>query len=110
VMPIIGMMMVGQVIFQAIGKVIQAIVTSLARSAIFLLPTVLIFPRFWGIDGIWAAFPITDVLTLVLTLGLMIPLLLDFRRRSKQQYFDMRNPDSVKNIPLKDFSPRTPGE
>jgi len=83
VMPFIGLMMVGQLIFQAIGKVIQAIVASLARSALFLLPTVLIFSRFWGIDGLWLAFPVTDVLTLSLTLGLLIPILLDFSRKSK---------------------------
>ena len=83
VMPLIGLMMVGQLIFQAIGKVIQAIVASLARSALFLLPTVLIFPRFWGIDGVWLAFPVTDVLTMSLTVGLLIPILLDFSRKSK---------------------------
>jgi len=87
------LMMVGQVIFQAIGKVIQAIISSLARSAIFLLPTVLIFPHFWGIDGVWIAFPITDVLTLFLTGGLMIPILLDFRRKSKELYYNGGNPD-----------------
>jgi len=63
--------------------VIQAIVASLARSALFLLPTVLIFPQLWGIDGVWMAFPVTDVLTLLLTVGLAIPILLDFKRRSK---------------------------
>ncbi len=83
VMPLIGLMMVGQLIFQAIGKVIQAIVSSLSRSALFLLPTVLIFPRFWGIDGVWLAFPVTDVLTLVLVVGLLTPVLLDFSRKSK---------------------------
>ncbi|MBA7687392.1 Multidrug export protein MepA [subsurface metagenome] len=36
VMPLIGLMMVGQLIFQAIGKVIQAIVAALARSALRL--------------------------------------------------------------------------
>jgi Na+-driven multidrug efflux pump len=99
VMPIIGLMMVGQIIFQAIGKVIQAIVSSLARSAIFLLPTVLIFPHFWGIDGVWVAFPITDVLTLFLTGGLMIPILLDFRRKSKETFYDGTKPDIKKNMP-----------
>ncbi|MBN1176548.1 MAG: MATE family efflux transporter [Dehalococcoidales bacterium] len=83
VMPVIGLMMVGQLIFQAIGKVIQAIVSSLARSALFLLPTVLIFPEFWGVDGVWLAFPVTDVLTLLLTLTLIIPILREFIRRSK---------------------------
>ena len=99
VMPIIGLMMVGQIIFQAIGKAVQAIVSSLARSAIFLLPTVLIFPHFWGIDGVWIAFPVTDVLTLLLTTGLMIPILLDFSRKSKEPYYNGGNPDIKQNIP-----------
>ena len=99
VMPVIGLMMVGQIIFQAIGKVIQAIISSLARSALFLLPTVLIFPHFWGIDGVWIAFPITDVLTLFLTGGLMIPILLDFKRKSKEPYYNGGKPDLKQNIP-----------
>lgn len=84
VLPVIGFMMVGSIIFQAIGKVVQSIITSLARSAIFLLPAVLILPRFWGVDGLWLAFPITDVLTLLLTVALLIPQLNYFRRKSRQ--------------------------
>jgi Na+-driven multidrug efflux pump len=82
-LPIIGLMMTGAIIFQAIGKVIQSIVTSLARSALFLLPTVLIMPRIWGIDGVWMAFPVTDALTFILTMALLIPQLLDFYNKSK---------------------------
>jgi putative MATE family efflux protein len=83
VMPIIGFIMVGTIIFQAIGKVMQSIITSLARSAIFLLPSVLILPRVLGIDGVWWAFPITDILTMLLVVVLLIPQLRDFHRRSK---------------------------
>ena len=82
-LPIIGLMMTGAIIFQAIGKIIQSIVTSLARSALFLLPSVLIMPRIWGIDGVWMAFPVTDILTLILTMALLIPQLLDFYKKSK---------------------------
>jgi len=84
ILPLIGFMMVGSIIFQAIGKVIQSIITSLARSALFLLPSVLILPRIWGIDGVWLAFPITDVLTLILVVSLLIPQLNYIRRKSKQ--------------------------
>jgi putative MATE family efflux protein len=83
-MPVIGAMMVGSIIFQAIGKVVQSIITSLARSAIFLLPTVLTFPRIWGIDGVWIAFPVTDALTFVLTFTLLIPQINYFIRKSKE--------------------------
>jgi putative MATE family efflux protein len=83
VMPLIGFMMVGSIIFQAIGKVVQSIVTSLARSALFLLPLILILPHYWQIDGVWLAFPITDALTFLLTLTLLIPQIKDFIRKSK---------------------------
>ena len=39
--------------------------------------------RIWGIDGLWWAFPITDVLTLLLTVALLIPQLNAFVRKSK---------------------------
>lgn len=83
ILPMIGIMMAGSIIFQAVGKVVQSIITSMARSAIFLLPTVLVLPRIWGIDGVWLAFPITDILTLLLTAALLFPLLKDFHRKSR---------------------------
>ena len=83
VMPIIGFMMVGNIIFQSIGKVVQSIVTSLARSVLFLVPMLFVLPHFWGIDGVWLAFPITDALTFLLTLTLLIPQLREFIRRSR---------------------------
>jgi len=91
VMPVIGFMMVGSIIFMSIGKVIQSILTSLARSVIFLLPLILILPRYWEIDGVWLSFPISDVFTFLLTLALLIPLLTEFRRRSKEHYYNGRN-------------------
>jgi Na+-driven multidrug efflux pump len=94
VLPVIGFMMVGTIIFQAIGKVIHSIVTSLARSVLFLLPLILILPNYWQIDGVWLSFPIADILTFFLTLGLLIPLLIDFNRKSREQYYNGSSPPS----------------
>ena len=94
VLPIIGFMMVGTIIFQAIGKVVQSIVTSLARSALFLVPLLFVLPRFWGIDGLWLTFPITDALTFLLTLTLLVPQLREFRRRSRSP--ELEPPDEFK--------------
>ena len=88
VMPIIGAMMVGTVIFQAIGKVLHSIVTSLARSVLFLLPLILILPKYLQMDGVWLAFPLSDVLTFLLTLGLMIPIVIDFSRKSRAHFYN----------------------
>ena len=99
VMPVIGFMMVGSIIFMSIGKVIQSILTSLARSVIFLLPLILILPQYWEIDGVWLAFPISDVFTFLLTLALLIPLLTEFRRRSKEHYYNGGNVKSEQTTP-----------
>jgi putative MATE family efflux protein len=70
---IVGFIMVGSTSFQALGKVWQSIVSSMARSVLFLIPAILLLPRFWQLDGIWLAFPITDALTFLLTASLFLP-------------------------------------
>lgn len=47
--------------FTSIGKAKLGIVMSLTRQVLFLIPLVLIFPRFMGIDGIMYAGPIADI-------------------------------------------------
>ena len=57
VFPIIGFQMVITNFFQCIGKVKISIFLSLSRQLLFLLPLLLVFPWFWGLNGVWAAFP-----------------------------------------------------
>ncbi|MDD5402731.1 MAG: MATE family efflux transporter [Dehalococcoidales bacterium] len=70
---IVGFIMVGSTAFQALGNVWRSIISSMARSVFFLIPAILILPQFWHLDGIWLAFPITDVLTFLLTMAMFIP-------------------------------------
>ena len=82
---LIGFVIVGSIVFQAIGKALQAFVTAVARPALFLLPLVFILPNYWQLDGVWLAFPITDALTSVLVLVLLIPQIKMFRRSDMSQ-------------------------
>jgi putative MATE family efflux protein len=70
---LLGFLGVGSTMFQALGKAIPSFITAIARSALFLIPLVLILPNFWQLDGVWRAYPITDALTCVLTIVLFIP-------------------------------------
>jgi putative MATE family efflux protein len=83
-MPIMGAVMVGQIIFQALGKAVQAFITALVRPIIFLIPAVLLMSHLWQLDGVFLAFPISDVLTLLLVLGLLSPIINQFRRLAKE--------------------------
>jgi len=79
----IGLMMVGSLVFQSIGKVVQSFITSIARPILFLIPLVFILPEFLGLDGVWLAFPISDGFTLLLTLMLLIPQIRELRRKHR---------------------------
>ena len=60
--PLLGMQIIGAVFFQAVGKAIPALVLSMSRQILLLIPLVLLLPRFFGVTGVWAAFPMADVI------------------------------------------------
>lgn len=79
-LPLVGFIMVGTVVFQAVGKARQAFITSMARSCFFLFPAVLILPRFFQLEGVWLAWPVTDFLSAILIVIFLIPLLREFKK------------------------------
>lgn len=66
-LPIIGFQMVGANYYQAVGKPRAAMTLTLSRQVLFLIPLLLIFPRFFGLDGILYAVPTADFLAFLLT-------------------------------------------
>ena len=65
--PILGIQLIGAAYFQAIGKAIPALLLTLTRQGFFFLPLVFILPSYFGIDGIWMAFPIGEALATIIT-------------------------------------------
>lgn len=51
--------------FQSIGIAWKAMFLSLSRQCLFLIPALLIFPEFWGLDGVWYASPFSDFIAAV---------------------------------------------
>lgn len=66
-MPFVGVQMVGGSLFQALGKARPAFILALLRQALILIPLVLILPRYFGISGLWAAFPFADFTSAAVT-------------------------------------------
>lgn len=56
-----GLQPISSGFFASIGKAKLGIFTSLTRQVLFLIPLILIFPVFFGIDGIMYAGPIADL-------------------------------------------------
>ncbi|MDY9926246.1 MATE family efflux transporter [Methanosarcina sp.] len=70
-MPLIGLNVVAMTLFQALGKARPSFILSLSRQILFLIPLVVILPGFYGLDGVWAAYPVSDFLASLLS-GLML--------------------------------------
>lgn len=63
--PIVGFQMVTGNFFQSIAQPGKAIFLSLSRQLLFLVPFIIIFPHFWGIDGVWISLPASDLISSV---------------------------------------------
>lgn len=65
--PIVAVQLIGAAYFQAVGKVIPALLLTLARQGFFFIPLILILPKYYGEIGVWMSFPISDLLATLVT-------------------------------------------
>ena len=67
VTPIVTMQLIGSAYFQAAGKAMPALLLTLLKQGIFLIPLAYFLPIYYGIDGVWWSFPIADTLATIIT-------------------------------------------
>lgn len=67
----VGFQIIATTLFQSLGKAGKAIFLSLIRQVIFLIPFLLIFPGFMGLNGVWASFPTSDICATIVS-GIMV--------------------------------------
>ena len=61
--PVIVFHLIAPSYYQAIGKAIPALLLTLTKQGLFLIPFVLILPIYFGIEGVWYSFPISDIIS-----------------------------------------------
>jgi putative MATE family efflux protein len=66
-LPLVAFQAVSSNYFQAVGKPMHSLTLTMSRQVLFLLPAVLILPLFWGLNGVFLAGPVADVISTVLT-------------------------------------------
>jgi Na+-driven multidrug efflux pump len=59
-LPFVGFQVVTGNFFQSMGNAKIALLLTLLRQVIILIPLLFILPQFWGLSGIWLAMPISD--------------------------------------------------
>lgn len=63
---LIGFQMVTTSFFQCIGMARISIILSLSRQVLILIPTLYILPLFLGLNGVWLASPVSDLLASIM--------------------------------------------
>lgn len=81
-LPIIAIPIMGANYFQAIGKAKIAMILSLLRQVLILIPIIIIMAKVWGLQGIWAAQPTSDIISTLL-IGVLI--IREFKSYTKKE-------------------------
>lgn len=80
VFPIVGFQMVATNFFLSIGMSKKAIFLSLTRQMLFLIPFLIVLPRFYGTLGVWISIPLADTVATVVTAWVLVNQFRQFRR------------------------------
>jgi putative MATE family efflux protein len=74
----VQLQMIASFFFQGIGKGIPSLVLASARQLLFLIPGLLVLEGLFNLNGLWAAFPVADAASILLTLAWIR---IEFRRQ-----------------------------
>ena len=70
--PVVGAQIVIQNFFQSIGKPKISIFLSLTRQLLFLIPFLIVLPRYYGVKGVWASMCGSDLIAFIFALVTVI--------------------------------------
>lgn len=69
---LMGFNVVASMYFTSCGKALPSAVISMARGLVILLALIFTLPRFFGLNGVWATAPLTEIFTLAITIGFFV--------------------------------------
>ncbi len=83
-LPIQAWITMANMLSQSIGYGFRATLVALGRQGLFLIPALWIMPRIWGIRGIQAAQPVSDLFTFVLATVVVMGIVKELKEKSGQ--------------------------
>ncbi|MDC7220213.1 MAG: MATE family efflux transporter [Spirochaetales bacterium] len=83
-MPFMAIQLISVVYFQSVGKPLQAILLNLGQSTLYFLIPLFLLPLFWGLDGVWAAAPVSHFLGGLTGILLVLP---ELRKLGGKSFF-----------------------
>ncbi|MEG0856259.1 MAG: MATE family efflux transporter [Terrisporobacter sp.] len=83
-LPIIGISIVGTNYMQSIGKAKSAMILSLLRQVILLIPFILVLPKTLGLNGVWLAQPAADLIASLITAVVLFKEIRSYSKTTKE--------------------------
>lgn len=71
-LPIVGIQITGGHYYQSVGHPKTALFLTLSRQVLLLIPLLIILPRYFGLNGILYAGPVSDALAVLLTAAFLV--------------------------------------
>ena len=84
-LPLVGFNIVAGNLFQHIGKPKRAILLSVSRQMLFLVPLIIFLPRHLGADGVWYSIPIADFVSTLLAALLLFQQIRKFKKNPSSE-------------------------
>lgn len=79
-----GFQMVTGNFFTSIGMAGKSIFLSLTRQVLYLIPLVCVLPLVWGLNGVWAALPASDMLSAVTAAIMLVVQIRKFKQMHRE--------------------------
>jgi Na+-driven multidrug efflux pump len=70
--PLIGFQLVMANFYQSINKPILSIAMSLTRQILLFIPCLLLFSNWWGLNGVWYAVSVSDLLSVIVAFSVFL--------------------------------------
>lgn len=86
------------IFFQAVGKPVQAVISSMIRDIICFIPLILILPVFKGIEGILFAAPIADFIAMIVAVALTLVFMKSLKEVASEERFETVLKPSKKGV------------
>ncbi len=90
-MPFMGPIVILYTVLQAIGKGAAAMWFSLIRNLLFFYPLIIILPQYFGINGVWLAFSLSELLAFILSVFFFIWLWRQLQVKNKLRFIMLLN-------------------
>ena len=85
-----GMEAIYCMLFMSLGKPLGGWILCAGRQAVFFIPIILLLPQFMGLNGVIAAQPIADIITIMIMGILAIKLNREIKHSSNEQVLDAK--------------------